>query len=114
MDTAYFCWKLKIIKIIIFGFCHTKKYYSFVYLYWSCPMNSTSGTGKKKESWNAKCVDVHEYDPNGHEISEMLRELALSTRLNFYFLSVVNYTRICKVCTHHDFKTLLFFWNYKL
>ena len=69
---------------------------------------------KKKKSWNAKCVDVHEYDPNGHEISEMLRELALSTRLNFYFLSVVNYTRICKVCTHHDFKTLLFFWNYKL
>ena len=64
-------------------------------------MNSTSGAGKKKKK--AK------FDSNGHEISEMLRELALSTRLNFYFLSVVNYTRICKVCTHHDFKTLLFF-----
>ena len=69
---------------------------------------------KTKKSWNAKCVDVHEYDPNGHEISKMLREPALSMRLNFYFLSVVNYTRICKVCAHHDFKTLLHFWNYKL
>ena len=97
-----FYWKLKKInKQINLGYCSRWKYYSFILMHCSCPMNNARGAEKK----NAKCKTLNMDVGSKRSLNELFHQVWARTT-KWAIPSSVGWNHVCHTGPLHDQITL--------